>query len=69
MMGRHERQKELFSYRVDLDRRVRGDHLLRRVCSMVDFTFVRTAVEHTYGSNGKPCHPLIVAFGMDLAAA
>jgi len=53
MMGRHEGQKNLFSYHVDLDRRVHADHPLRRVQAMVDFAFARTAVEHTYGSNGN----------------
>ena len=52
MMGQHEGQKELFSYGVDLDRRVRADHPLRRVQAQVDFSFVRTAVAHTYGANG-----------------
>lgn len=52
-MGRHEGQKELFSYQVDLDRRVRADHPLRRVRSMVDFGFARRAVAHTYGANGN----------------
>jgi transposase len=53
MMGRHEGQKELFSYQIDLDRRVHADHPLRRVHSMVDFTFARAAVAHTYGENGN----------------
>jgi hypothetical protein len=42
MMGRHEGQKALFSYQVDLDRRVHADHPLRRVHAMVDFSFVRS---------------------------
>lgn len=53
MMGQHEGQKELFSYSVDLDRRVRADHPLRRARAMVDFTFDREAVAHTYGHNGN----------------
>lgn len=53
MMGQHEGQKELFSYSVDLDRRVRADHPLRRVQAMIDFTFARAAVAHTYGENGN----------------
>lgn len=52
-MGRHEGQKALFSYQVDLDRRVHADHPLRRVHAMVDFSFVRSAVAHTYGDNGN----------------
>lgn len=53
MMGQHEGQKELFSYGVDLDRRVHADHPLRRVRAMIDFTFARAAVAHTYGENGN----------------
>jgi transposase len=52
MMGQHEGQKELFSYSIDLDRRVRADHPLRRAHAMVDFSFAREAVVHTYGRNG-----------------
>ncbi|WP_221029349.1 transposase [Actomonas aquatica] len=52
MMGHHEGQKELFAYQVDMDKRVHCDHPLRRVLAHVDFGFVRTAVAHTYGSNG-----------------
>lgn len=53
MMGRHEGQKELFSYQVDLDRRVHADHPLRRVNAMIDFAFAREEVAHTYGANGN----------------
>lgn len=52
-MGQLEGQKELFSYQIDLDRRVHADHPLRRVKAMVDFSFVRPAVAHTYGGNGN----------------
>ncbi len=52
-MGQHEEQKELFSYGVDLDRRVRAEHPLRRVQAMIDFTFARAAVAHTCGENGN----------------
>ncbi len=53
MMGQHQPQKELFSYNVDLDRRIHSDHPLRRVQQTVDFTFARAAVVHTYGHNGN----------------
>lgn len=53
MMGTHAGQRELFSYGVDLARRVRADHPLRRVESLIDFTFARTAVAHTYGDDGN----------------
>ena len=53
MMGEHTQQKELFSYQVDLDRRVRVDHPLRAVRAAVDFSFVRAEVAHCYGTNGN----------------
>jgi transposase len=52
MMGQQNQQKELFSYSVDLDRRVRVDHPLRKIAALVDFTFARSEVEHAYGRNG-----------------
>ncbi len=51
-MGTRTPQKELFTYGVDLDRRVHADHPLRRLAAMIDFTFARAAVAHTYGGNG-----------------
>lgn len=53
MMGQHAGQKELFSYGIDLERRVRADHPLRRVRASIDFTCARAAVAHTYGGNGN----------------
>jgi transposase len=53
MMGQQDPQKELFNYNIDLDRRVRADNPLRRVASVIDFTFARQAVAHTYGVNGN----------------
>ena len=53
MMGKHEKQKSLFSYSVDLDKRVRKDHPLRKVAEVVDFSFVRDEVKEMYGANGN----------------
>lgn len=52
MMGVHQPQDELFSYKVNLDKRVRADHPLRRIAAAVDFTFIRAEVATRYGSNG-----------------
>jgi len=52
MMGVHQPQVELFSYKVNLDKRVRADHPLRRVAAEIDFTFIRAEVAPSYGSNG-----------------
>ena len=53
MMGHQEPQKDLFSYGIDLDRRVRPENPLRRIAERIDFTFVRDEVARFYG-----CHPL-----------
>lgn len=53
MMGVHTAQKELFSYQVDLNRRVRADHPLRAIQRTVDFGFVRQEVAACYGHNGN----------------
>jgi len=53
MMGTHVPQCDLFSYRVNLDERVREDHPLRKVLSMCDFSFVREQVKDKYGANGN----------------
>lgn len=52
-MGQQNQQKELFSYHVDLNRRVRADNPLRKIASAIDFSFARAVVEHTYGQNGN----------------
>jgi transposase len=52
MMGVHQPQVELFSYKVNLDKRVRADHPLRRVAAEIDFTFIRAEVASAYGHNG-----------------
>ena len=44
---------ELFSYQVNLEKRIRADHPLRRVAQTVDFSFVRAEVAHCYGDNGN----------------
>ena len=52
MMGTHQPQDDLFSYRVNLEKRVRADHPLRRINTILDLSFVRPAVEQFYGNNG-----------------
>ncbi len=53
MMGKQDDQREWFSYKVNLDQRVRKDHPLRRVLETVDFSFVRGEVSQFYGVNGN----------------
>lgn len=52
MMGIKTPPRGPRTYVVDLDRRVRADHPLRRVDELIDFTFVRAEVAHCYGHNG-----------------
>jgi transposase len=53
MMGQQDPQKELFSYNIDLDRRVRADNPLRQVAARIDFSFARSEVACTYGTRGN----------------
>jgi transposase len=53
MMGQQKSERELFSYTVNLEKRVRRDHPLRQVAGAIDFGFVREAVAHCYGANGN----------------
>lgn len=53
MMGIQQPQPELFSYQVNLEKRIRSDHPLRRIAQAVDFTFVRAEVAGVYGYNGN----------------
>jgi transposase len=53
MMGVHQPQTELFTYQVNLEKRVRPDHPLRRVAALIDFSFVRAEVASVYGRNGN----------------
>jgi transposase len=53
MMGIQEKTSELFSYQVNLDKRVRQDHPLRKIANTIDFTFARQEVAHVYGYNGN----------------
>jgi transposase len=53
MMGKHEPQKEMFSYPVDLDKRVRSDPPWRRINEIVDWSFIRGEVKECYGYNGN----------------
>ena len=53
MMGVQDSQNELFSYSVNLEKRVRSDNPLRKVNEHIDFTFVREDVKNLYGHNGN----------------
>jgi len=53
MMGVHTEQKSLFSYSVNLEKRIRSDNPLRRIAEVIDFSFVREEVRELYGRNGN----------------
>ena len=53
MMGRQKEESALFSYAINLEKRVRSDHPLRRVAAAIDFQFVRAEVAHCYGGKGN----------------
>jgi transposase len=53
MMGVPQSQNELFSYSVQLDKRVRSDHPLRQVAALIDFGFARGEAARCYGQNGN----------------
>jgi transposase len=57
MMGEEDSQVPIWSYRVNLDKRVRDDHPLRRINRVLDLSFVRKAVAHTYGQKGNKSVP------------
>ncbi len=63
MMGTQPsvRQPELFSYHIDLERRLRPDHLLRQVAATLDLSFVIPTVRHCYGLSGhKSLDPRVI---------
>ena len=66
MMSEADSQVPVWSYRVNLDKRVRSDHPLRRIRSALDLSFVRKAVAHTYGRKGNKSVPPEVIMRMML---
>jgi transposase len=58
MMGREDPpQPSLFYTSFNLDKRIRPNHPLRKVSSVLDFGFVSDEVEHLYGYNGNVSVP------------
>jgi transposase len=57
MMGRQKEERELFSYAINLEKRVRSDHPLRGIAAAIDFGFVREEVAHCYGTKGNESVP------------
>ena len=58
MMGVQEQpQSSLFHFGVNLDKRIRSNHPLRKVNELVDFHFVYDEVKSFYGHNGNESVP------------
>jgi transposase len=58
MMGKQETpQHKLFYYNLNIDGRIRADHPLRKIKSLIDFDFVSEKVERLYGINGNVSVP------------
>jgi hypothetical protein len=58
MMGRENPvQPSLFYTGLNLEKRVRSDHVLRKVARLVDFDFVYGEVRESYGYNGNVSVP------------
>ena len=53
MMGQQKSEAQLFNYAVNLEKRVRSNHPLRKVKAAIDFGFAREEVAHCYGKNGN----------------
>ena len=58
MMGRQgDIQRQLFYHKVNLDKRIRKDHILRKVDTHINFDFVYNEVADKYGVNGNVSIP------------
>ena len=58
MMGRLPKvQKKLFYSKFNLNRRIRQDHILRKIDKHVNFDFICAQVKDTHGSNGNVSVP------------
>lgn len=61
MMGRRPPyQNKFFVTGFSLDRRIREDHLLRKISEKIDFDFIYEEVKDTYGVKGNVSVPLPV---------
>src|ERR1700745_4372607 len=66
MMGERDPQKQLWNYQVNLDKRVRSDHPLRRINETLELNFVRREVARFYGNKGNISEGPVVIMKMML---
>ncbi len=58
MMGKQsEPQGKLFFTNVNMEKRIRSNHPLRKIASIIDFDFAYEAVKDKYGNNGNESVP------------
>lgn len=58
MMGRqHATQRKLFYPTLNLEKRIRQDHILRKLADLIDFNFIYQEVQDKYGTNGNVSVP------------
>ena len=58
MMGRQpEAQQKLFYTCLNLEKRIRKDHILRKIAKLIDFDFIYKQVEDKYGNKGNVSVP------------
>jgi len=55
-MGQHKSDPQLFNYAVNLEKRVRAAHPLRRVKATIDFGFVREEASEIRGQSLLSTH-------------
>ena len=67
MMGHQPNyQNKLFINNFNLDKRIRKDHILRRIADQIDFDFTYNEVKDTYGTKGNVSVPPPVILKMML---
>jgi len=59
-------QHKLFTMGFNLEKRIRKDHILRKILETIDFDFIYKEVEGTYGENGNVSTPPPVILKMML---
>ncbi len=64
-MGRRTPQPKLF-YQISLEERIPQDHLLRKISSVIDFSFIYDYVRPYYSHTGAPSVDPVVIFKMAL---
>ncbi len=50
-------QSKLFYSKLNLDQRIRKDHILRKISKCIDFDFIYNEVKGKYGTNGNVSVP------------